>query len=85
MINGIRPDAADLQGGYTLQFTSKIRSVKGTASRAYPAVAMTAATGTRAVRIKGEQVGFTVAGNSAPSFWRQGALEMDLLAGGARR
>jgi hypothetical protein len=35
--------------------------------------------------VKGEQVGFTISGNAAPSFWRQGALAMDLLVNSARR
>jgi hypothetical protein len=85
VVNGVRPDADDVQGGYTLTFSSKIRSAKGIATRTYPAIAISAASGERSVRVKGEQVGFTVAGNAAPSFWRQGALEMDLLANSARR
>ncbi len=85
VINGVRPDHDDLQGGYTLTFRSKIRNVRGASSRTYPAVGMTSATGEVSVRIKGEQVGFTVAGNAAPTFWRQGALEMDIVASTARR
>ncbi|MGE3332730.1 MAG: hypothetical protein AB7I36_03735 [Rhodospirillaceae bacterium] len=84
-INGVRPDADDLQGGYAIAFTSKVRSVKGAAERSYPALGVTASTGERSVRVKGEQVGFTISGNAAPSYWRQGALAMDIFVNSSRR
>ena len=85
VVNGVRPDADGLLGGYSLTFSSKIRSAKGIALRTYPAIPITAASGQRSLRVKGEQVGFSVAGNAAPTFWRQGALEMDLIVNTARR
>lgn len=85
IVNGVRPDTDDLQGGYALTFTSKTRSVKGIAARSYPALEITSASGERSIRVKGEQVGFTVAGRAAPTYWRLGSLEMDLLTHSARR
>ncbi len=84
-VNGVRPDADDLQGGYAIAFASKVRGVKGTSRRSYPALGVTASTGERSVRVKGEQVSFTISGNAAPSYWRQGALAMDLLVNSSRR
>lgn len=85
VVNGVRPDHDDLQGGYTITFRSKIRSARGIAPRIYPPVNITSASGAVAVRVKGEQVGFTIAGNAAPTFWRQGALEIDILPNTSRR
>jgi hypothetical protein len=79
IINGVRPDTDDLQGGYTMTFESKARDSRGIFTRTHPALSITAATGKKNIRVKGEQVGFTVAGNAAPTFWRQGALQMDIL------
>lgn len=85
LVNGIRPDADDLQGGYTYTFTSKTRSARGVSTRTYPAVSITSATGERSLRVKGELVGFTVSGNAAPSFWRNGLTQMDIIRNGARK
>jgi len=85
IINGVRPDTEDLQGGTTFTFTSKIRTAKSIATRVYPPVGLSAASGEKSIRVKGEQIGFTVAGFGAPTFWRQGALQMDILRNGARR
>lgn len=78
-VNGVRPNADDLQGGYSITFTSKFRDVQGIKTRTYTALSVNAFTGQRSVRVKGEQVGFTVSGNAAPTFWRMGALAMDIL------
>lgn len=85
IVNGVRPDTDDLQGGYSLTFNSIIRNTSGISTRTYPALSITAATGKKSIRVKGEQVGFTVSGNAAPTFWRQGALQMDLMINSATR
>jgi hypothetical protein len=79
VVNGVRPDTDDLQGGYTITFNSINRSTRGKTTRTYPAISITSASGQKSVRVKGEQVGFTVSMTAAPSFWRQGALQMDIL------
>lgn len=79
VINGVRPDTDDLQGGYTLTFNSIIRSTRGKGTRTYPAISITSATGQKSVRVKGEQVGFRIDWNAAPSFYRMGQLQMDIL------
>lgn len=85
IVNGVRPDADDLQGGYQYVFSSVIRSVKGSNTRTYPALLINSATGEKSCRVKGEQVRFTVSGNAAPTFWRQGAPEMNLILDGSKR
>lgn len=85
MINGVRPDADDLQGGYAITFSSKVRAARGVAERAYPALQISGLTGMRAIRVKGEQVGFAITGNAAPTFWRMGAMQMDIAPSSARR
>ena len=85
VVNGIRPDHDDLQGGYSVTFSSKTRQARGVSTRTYAPVDITSVTGDKSVRVKGEQVNFTVRGNAAPTFWRQGALQMDLVINTARR
>lgn len=79
IVNGVRPDADDLQGGYSITFNSKFRDVQGIPTRTYPAITINSMTGQRSVRVKGEQVGYTISGNAAPTFWRQGKPQMDIL------
>lgn len=79
VVNGVRPDGDDVQGGYSYTFTSKNRSVKGISTRTYAALNINAATGERSTRVKGEQVGFTVSGTASPLFWRMGATEFDMI------
>lgn len=83
VVNGVRPDGDDIQGGYSITFTSKIRNVTGISTRTYPALSVNSTTGQRSIRVRGEQVGFTISGNAAPSFWRQGRLLMDIMTSAA--
>lgn len=85
IVNGVRPDGDDIQGGYSYTFTSKTRSVRGISNRTYPALSINAATGERSCRVKGEQVGFTVGGTAAPAFWRMGMTQFDMRNIGATR
>jgi hypothetical protein len=85
IINGVRPDADDLQGGYAIAFTSIIRRITGIATRAYAALNITSMTGERSCRVKGEQVRFRVSGNSAPTFWRMGRWFMNILNSSAKQ
>ena len=85
IINGVRPDADDLQGGYSLTFFSKFRRVQGIFTRTLAALGITSATGEKSVRIKGEQVGFTISGNAAPTFWRMGQMLMDIILNTGKR
>lgn len=79
IVNGIKPDSDDLQGGYTYIFESKTRDARGIHNRIYPALNITSMTGQKSIRVKGEQVRFTITVTGAPSFWRQGALEADVI------
>lgn len=85
IVNGVRPDSDDLQGSYSISFTSKYRDVHGIKTRTYTALPINSSTGQKSVRVKGEQVGFTISGNSSPAFWRMGALQMDVLVGQGSR
>lgn len=79
IINGIKPDSDDLQGGYSYIFTSKNRTARGITTRTYSALSITSMTGQKSIRVKGEQVKFRVNISGNPSFWRQGALEADVI------
>lgn len=85
MVNGIRPDADDLQGGYSITFFGKFRDTRGIATRTHSALSINTSTGQKSVRVKGEQVGFTVSGNAAPTFWRMGSPWMDILINSGKR
>lgn len=79
IINGIKPDSDDQQGGCAYVFESKTRNARGISTRTYPALNITSMTGQKSIRVKGEQVRFTVTVTGSPSFWRQGALEADVI------
>lgn len=83
VFNGVKPNADDLQGGYQITFKSITRRASGMYSRDYPALSITAATGQKSVRVKGEMVQMTISGEGSPSFWRMGAIEFDVF--GIRR
>lgn len=85
IVNAVRPDTDDLQGGYSITFTGKARDSRGIFTRVHPAINITAATGQKNLRVKGEQVGFTVSGNAAPTFWRMGQLMVDLIINSSPR
>jgi hypothetical protein len=85
IVDGIRPDTDDLQGGYGVTFHSRVRNVRGIVARTYPTRNVTGSTGQRSVRVQGEQVRIAFAGTDAPTFWRLGAFEIDLGASKARR
>ena len=85
IVNGVHPDSDDLQGAYAITFTSKARDSRGVFTRSYSAININASSGKKNVRVKGEQVGFVISGNAAPTFWRQGALQMDILINSASR
>ena len=85
IVNGVRPDADDLQGGYTITPAVVNRDVRGIFSRSYPAVSVTAATGQKSMRVQGEQVRVTFAGNAAPTFWRLGNTLFDVTISTRKR
>lgn len=85
IVNGVRPDADDLQGGYSITFYSIFRGVVGIATRTLAALNITSSTGQRSVRVRGEQVRFRIAGNAAPTFWRMGRMFMDVIKSAAKR
>lgn len=85
LIKGVRPDADDLQGGYSITFYSVIRSIVGIARRTLSALSITSSTGQKSVRVRGEQVRFRISGNAAPTFWRMGRMFMDILKIAAKR
>ncbi|MHB1204794.1 MAG: hypothetical protein ACYCZX_04440 [Rhodospirillaceae bacterium] len=85
MVNGVRPDHDDLQGGYAISFAAKNRDVRGIFTRSYPGLSITAATGQRSARVQGEQVSIAFAGNGAPTFWRMGNLQFDISLSGRQR
>lgn len=85
LIDGVRPDHEDLQGGYTITFRSKVRDTRGIFSRTYPALNITAATGQKNRRVQGEEVSVSFSGNSAPAFWRMGNMQFDYSVSGRKR
>jgi hypothetical protein len=80
-VNGIKPDSDDLQGGYAYTFFSEQSDTRGKFSRTYPALNVNSSTGKNSCRVKGELVGFSVNGNAAPSYWRMGMTQFDVVTG----
>lgn len=85
IVNGVRPDADDLQGGYSITFAVKNRDARGIFSRTLAALNITSATGQKSVRAQGEQVSVAFAGNAAPTFWRMGGTQFDIITSGRKR
>jgi len=78
IVDAVKPDAASLQGGYTITWTTRNRNAKGIFNRTYPAKNVSASTGQVSRRVKGEMAQATFAGTSAPAFWRMGAMLYDV-------
>jgi hypothetical protein len=85
IVNGVRPDQDDLQGGYAVSFSSKNRDARGIFARRYPALNITSATGQRSCRVQGEQVSIAFAGSGAPTFWRMGDFQLDIAISERKR
>jgi hypothetical protein len=82
----IQPDAANLQGGYTIQVDTRIHSSSGgLISRTFGPYSVTATTGEVSSRGNGQEAKVTFAGNGAPTFWRLGAVRFDLQSTGRKR
>jgi hypothetical protein len=62
-----------------------IRNVMGIFNRTLAALNITASTGQKSVRVKGEQVRFKISGNASPTFWRMGRMFMDVLKSPAKK
>jgi hypothetical protein len=82
---GIEPDAEDLQGGYQIAVGTRLRSAAGLTSRNFGPYGITGATGKVSARANGQEARFTFSATAAPSFWRLGALRLDLQETGRRR
>jgi len=82
---GIQPDADDLQGGYSIQVDTNIRNGSGINSRTFGPYGVTGATGKVSARANGQEAKLTFAGTGAPTFWRLGAVRLDLQQSARRR
>lgn len=85
VINGVKPDHDDLQGGYAITFNGRTRNARGINSRTYSALNITGATGVASCRVKNDEVAFTISGTAAPAFWRLGAMEIDVSLSSAKK
>ena len=85
LINGMYPDAEDLQGGYNVTFTTQIRDARGTNERAYSSQNITNNTGRVDVRATGQVAKITWSATDAPSFYRQGTPSIDINPTSRRR
>ena len=85
VVNGVRPDTDDLQGGYQITWAVINRDVRGKFSRTYPAINITSATGQKSCRVQGEQASVTFSGNASPTFWRMGNMQFDFTISTRKR
>lgn len=83
--SAIQPDADDLQGGYTVSMTARIHNGQGISERTFGPFDINSNTGKVSIRGNGQEASITFAGNSAPTFWRMGAVRIDLDQTGRRR
>lgn len=84
-ILGMQPDAAGLQGGYTVTIQTRSRSSTGILTRTFGPYNVTAASGKVSVRASGQEARLIFAGNAAPTYWRLGALRLDIQSTNQRR
>lgn len=85
LINGMYPDAEDLQGGYNVTFTTQIRDARGTNERDYTSQSITSDTGRVDVRATGQIAKIKWSATDAPSFYRQGTPSIDINPTNRRR
>jgi hypothetical protein len=84
-IGSLQPDAEDQQGGYGVSLDANIRNGDGVLTRTFGPYNVTNTTGKISMRVNGEEVRLTLAGSSAPAFWRMGAMRFDLQDTGRKR
>jgi hypothetical protein len=77
------PDIEDMSGGMTL--TLLARSFPASAETTYGPYSITATTEKIDLRMTARQVALRLDSASAPSFWRLGALRLDMRETGSRR
>jgi hypothetical protein len=82
---GIQPDAGSLQGGYSIQVGTRIHNGSGVTTRSFGPYSVTSATGKVNARANGQEARLTFSATAAPTFWRLGALRLDLQPAGRRR
>lgn len=82
-VNGFRPDFDDLRGGVQIYFYSK--NYPQDTERTYGPYNITAMTKRVSCRIKGRQIKYKIITNSAPSFYRIGALTFDIKQSGQKK
>lgn len=85
LVNGYYPDAEDLQGGYTVQFTTQIRNAIGTNERVYATQNLNNSSGRVDVRATGQIAKITWSATDSPSFYRMGVPSIDISANQRRR
>jgi hypothetical protein len=84
-INGIQPDAGSLQGNYSIQIDTRIHNGAGILSRTFGPYNVTSATGKVSARANGQEAKLTFSANTAPTFWRLGAVRIDTTPVGRKR
>jgi hypothetical protein len=84
-LSALEPDAAGVQGAYSIAINTRTRSSNGILTRAYGPYPASASTGLVPVRASGEDYQFTFTFSGAPSFWRLGSMGMDAQLTGRRR
>jgi hypothetical protein len=82
---GIQPDAANLKGGYSIQVDMRTHNGSGITTRSFGPYNVTTATGKISARANGQEGRLTFSANTAPTFWRLGAVRLDLQPTGRRR
>lgn len=85
VLNGIRPDADDFQGGWKITPSVKFRDVRGIQTRTHIAMNITPVSGQKSCRVKGEQIKLRHDFSGSPMFWRMGATSFDVLPSSAKR
>lgn len=84
-INGMAADAAGLIGSYSVTLTTFKEDIRGATSKAFGPYSFNGMSGRVAMRGKGETAELMWSWNGSQSFWRQGAVRLDMQNGGDRR
>lgn len=85
IVRDIQPDASGVQGNYMIELDFNIRNSSGVVARTFGPYTANASTGNIGARANGEECAVTYSGNGAPTFWRHGAMRMNVVPTGRTR
>jgi hypothetical protein len=78
-ILGLKPDAASLQGNYSIEIDTRVTNTSGFIDRAFGPYNIMSTSAKVNVRANGELAKIKISGSGAPTQWRMGLVQWDLI------